>query len=354
MNAPLLDLAPITRCLRAKASSHLLVAAVHHLGVFEELDKGPKSMAELQHKLHLKDRPAMVLFPALCAMGLVQYNTESKLHLTALGKYLTAGCSANLIGYAGLEKQDPGVLQMTEWLRNDGPENAAQGFSYVKDEEAPSPMDDPATARFFTLALAGRARFLSPIVAAKITKREGHLLDVAGGTGYYTYKWLAANPTSRATVFDRPEVLKVAAELLDEFCNSDSNEVNTIKERVTFMPGDMLTDDLPTADLLLAASLFHDWSAETCEALAKKFAKALNPRGELWIHDAFLNDALDGPLPVTDYSAMLFLATKGRAYSRKEYRNWFLQAGLVPSPENIPTLMDYGLISAIKPGYEER
>lgn len=143
--------------------------------------------------------------------------------------------------------------------------------------------------------------------------------------------------------------MKVAAELLDDFCNQGGNKTKTLKERITFMPGDMLTDSLPKADLLLAASVFHDWPTETCEVLAKKFAAALNSGGELWIHDAFLNDALDGPIAVTDYFAMLFLGTKGRAYSRKEYRNWLSRAGLVPSPENIPTLMDYGLISAIKP-----
>lgn len=344
-----LDPAPITRYLRAKASSHLLVAAIHHLNVFEELNEGPMSMNELQQKLHLKERPAMVLFPSLCAMGLVQFNTEAQLQLTELGKFLTASHPANLIGYAGLEKQDAGVLQMTEWLRNDGPENTSAGFSYIKDEAAPSPMDDPEAARFFTMALAGRARYLSPVVAGSMTKRNGNFLDIAGGTGYYTYEWLIANPGSRATIFDRPEVLKIAAELLDDFCNQKSREADTLKDRVTFMPGDMLTDDLPKADVLLAASVFHDWPVETCERLAQKFAEAINPGGELWIHDAFLNDTLDGPLAVTDYSAMLFLGTKGRAYSRKEYRTWFSNVGLVPSNENIATLMDYGLICATKP-----
>ncbi|HEX8278261.1 MAG TPA: methyltransferase, partial [Segetibacter sp.] len=128
MLTPHLDLAPITRHLRAKASSHLLVAAVHHVRVFEELDKGPKSIDELQQKLHLKERPAMVLFPALCAMGMIQSNVEGQLYLTELGKYLTTSCSANLIGYTGLEKLDPGVEQMTEWLRNDGPKNTFEGF----------------------------------------------------------------------------------------------------------------------------------------------------------------------------------------------------------------------------------
>lgn len=346
MNNQLLDLAPITRHLRAKAGSHLLVAAVHHLNVFEELDRGPKLMSELQQNLRLKERPAFVLIPALCAMGMLEFNKSEQLQLTELGRYLTLSCATNLIGYTGLDKQDQGVLQITEWLRNDGPQDVTQGLSYVKDEQAPSPMDEPEAARFFTMALAGRAKYLSPIVAGKMSKREGHLLDVAAGTGYYTYEWLLVNPGSRATVFDRPEVLKVAGELLESFCNDNRIGVNTLKERLTFMPGDMLTDNLPKADLLLAASLFHDWPAETCQLLAKKFADALNPRGELWIHDTFLNDTLDGPLAVTDYSAMLFLGTKGRAYSRKEYRNWLSNASLIPTLENIPTLLDYGLISA--------
>ncbi|PSR52941.1 methyltransferase [Adhaeribacter arboris] len=345
----MLDLAPITRILRAKASSQLLVAATHYLPVFEELSQGALPLPELQERLQLKPRPAMVLFSALCAMGLLEYDAAGKLKLSETGKYLTAANATNLLGYAGLEKDDPGVIKMAEWLQNDGPVNTSQGFSYVKDEDAPSPMDEAETARFFTMALAGRAKFLSPLVADKITKHPGLLLDVAGGTGFYTYEWLLANPTSQAIVFDRPEVLKVAAELFEEFCQDHPAEATSLKNRLTFMPGDMLTDRLPEADVLLAASLFHDWPVETCEKLAVKFANALKPGGSLWVHDAFLNDTLDGPLAVTDYSAMLFLGTKGRCYSRKEYRGWFTKAGLVPTAEEIPTLMDYGLIATIKP-----
>lgn len=345
----MLDLAPITRILRAKASSQLLVAATHYFPVFEELSQDALSIKELHKRLQLKDRPAMVLFPALCAMGMLEFDAAGKLRLTETGKYLTTANTTHLLGYVGLEKDDPGLKQMVEWLQNDGLLNTNQGFSYVKDEDAPSPMDEAETARFFTLALAGRAKLLSPLVAAKITKHPGLLLDVAGGTGYYTYQWLLANPTSQAIVFDRPEVLKVAAELFEEFCQNHPAEATFLKNRMTFMPGDMLTDELPEADVLLAASLFHDWPVETCEKLAVKFAKSLKPGGSLWVHDAFLNETLDGPLVVKDYSAMLFLRTKGRCYSRKEYHSWFTKAGLVPTADEIPTLMDYGLIAAIKP-----
>ncbi|MGV3585901.1 MAG: methyltransferase [Adhaeribacter sp.] len=349
MPTPLLDLAPITRHLRAMAGSRILIAAVHHIPVFEALQKGPIALNDLAQQLGLKERPAMVFFPALCAMEMLAFNANGNLTLTPLGQYLTCSKQPNLIGYTGLEKNDPGVLEITELLLNDGPKDTTHGVTYVKDSDAPSPMDDPEAARFLTLALAGRAEYLAPVVAEKLTQSNGHLLDVAAGTGFYTYEWLLANPEATATVFDRPEVLKVAQELLDKFCHSGRNNATGIRERVKFMAGDMLTDELPQTDLLLAASLFHDWPTETCISLTQKFATALEPGGELWVHDAFLHDTLDGPLAATDYSVMLFTGTKGRIYSRQEHRAWFTQAGLIPAKENIPTLLDYNLISARKP-----
>ena len=342
------DPAPITRHLRAMYSSRLLVAAVHHIPVFDTLGDQSLSVHELSNQLHLNERPAMVLFPALCAMDLLRCDEDRQVSITELGHYLLKSHTPNLTGYVGLEKDDPGVVEMALRLRNDGPLEAPEGISYVKEGDGPSPMDDPELSRQFTLGLAGRARHLSPLVAASLSKREGHLLDVAGGTGFYTYEWLLNNPDSTATLFDRPAVLAVAAELLDEFSRSGRPGADGVKARVTFLPGDMLTDELPQTDLLLAASLFHDWPTPTCQTLAHRFAAALRPGGELWVHDAFLNDALDGPLAVTDYSAALFWGTKGRCYSRAEYRGWFTEAGLQPTTENIPTQLDYGLIWARK------
>jgi hypothetical protein len=343
------DLAPITRLLRAVYGSRLLIAAVHHFKIFELFTGGPQSIPELQAQLGLKERPAMVLFPALCAMGLLKFGASGELSPTELGRYLMSTSTTNLTAYVGLEGNDAGVLEMVERLKNDGPLDAPEGIAYVKEGNEPSPMDNQDTARFLTLGLSGRARHLSPVVAQALPKIEGHLLDVAGGTGLFTYEWLLANPKGTATVFDRPHVLEVAAEFLDEFCKGGRNSADTVRQRVKLLPGDMLEDELPRSDLLLAASLFHDWPTATCEKLARRFAAALNPGGELWVHDAFLDDTLDGPLAVTDYSAQLFWVTKGRCYSRQEYRRWLADAGLASTENNIPTLMDYGLISALKP-----
>lgn len=341
------DPAPITRHLRAMFGSRLLVAAVHHLNVFETLANESLSLDDLRIRLGLPERSAMVLLPALCAMGLLRHENH-RLSITPLGRFLTASHQPSLTGYTGLEKDDAGVVEMAVRLRNDGPLDAPTGISFVKDDDGPSPMDDPDLARQFTLGLSGRARYLAPLVAAHLPQRSGHLLDVAGGTGYFTFEWLLRNPTSTATLLDRPAVLTVAADLLDVFSRSGRPGADGVKERVTFLPGDMLTDDLPPTDLLLAASLFHDWPVPVCEALARRFAAALQPGGELWVHDAFLDDTLDGPMAVTDYSAQLFWGTKGRCYSRAEYQSWFTQAGLTPGTGTFPTQLDYGLIYARK------
>jgi hypothetical protein len=343
-----LDLAPITRHLRAMYSSRLLVAAVHHFGVFEQLHDGPLSLDELRRHTGLAERPAMVLFPALCAMNVLGWESPGRLALTELGRYLTAAATPNLVGYAGLEKDDPGVLHLVERLRHDGPTDAGAEIGYVKEGDAPSPMDDPEKSRYLTLALAGRAQRLAPLVAGRLPRHPGHLLDVAGGTGLFAYEWLLLNPGATATVMDRPRVLDVAREFLDALARSGRPGATSVPDRVHFLAGDMLTDPLPAADLLLAASLFHDWPTPTCQLLARRFAGALRPGGELWAHDAFLNDTLDGPLPVTDYSAALFCGTKGRCYSRQEYRTWFTAAGLVPSPDSFPTQLEYALIAARK------
>jgi hypothetical protein len=346
---PPLDLAPITRHLRAMYGSRLLIAAVCHLRVFEELAAAPLPERELRERLGLAERPAMVLLPALLAMGLLERTASGDLQPTSLGRYLNTAEPANLVGYVGLEADDAGVLDMVERLRHDGPAHGGEGTAYVKEGHEDSPMDHPQSARYLTLALAGRARYLSPLVVRALPRRDrAHLLDVAGGTGLFTYGWLLANPSSTATLLDRPEVLRVAAEFLQEFARSGREGAETVPDRVSLLPGDMLEDRLPAADLVLAASVFHDWPADTCQRLASRLAAALDPGGEIWVHDAFLDDTLDGPLAVTDYSAQLFWVTRGRAYSRAEVREWLSRAGLDTIPGEIATGMDYGLIGARK------
>jgi hypothetical protein len=357
MSRPFADPATVLNSLRAAYQTRLLVAATHHLDVFGQFDDGPQSPETLRARLGLAERPAWVLFPALCAMGLLRRDPASgDFALTDAGLALTRRTQPNLLGYLEFSAEDPDVLEMAERLRFDGPRvRSEEGTAYVKEGERPSPMDNPETARLLTMRLAGRARMLGPLTARVLPRAVAgpggakHLVDVAGGSGYYAYGWLLANPEGTATVFDRPAVLRVAEECLEAFCEEKGSQAAGLWDRVRFHPGDMLTDPLPAGDLLLAFSLLHDWPTETCRLLVRRFAEALNPGGELWVHDEFLEDSLDGPLHAALYSAQLFWVTEGRIYSREEHAAWIAAAGLRVTQTRDATALNYSLLSARKP-----
>ena len=86
---------------------------------------------------------------------------------------------------------------------------------------------------------------------------------------------------------------------------------------ITAQAYDFLTPQTPEAHgakILYIRNVLHDWDVPQCETLLKRCAAALPPGGRVLIHDVYLNDALDGPLPLALYSAALFSLTEGRAY----------------------------------------
>ena len=231
---------------------------------------------------------------------------------------------------------------MVERLRSNRPAGSApeeEGAAFIYREGVASAMEQEEAARRLTLALAGRAQQRRPGAGgAHALGSARTLLDVGGGTGLYSIAFLQKSPGLRATVWDRPEVLKVTAELA---------AAHGVADRLECRPGDMFADAVPPADVVLLSNVLHDWDVPECRKIISRSAAALPHGGRLLIHDVFLSDALDGPLPVALYSAALFCVTEGRAYSAAEYRGWLREAGLTPGPVT-PTLIHCGVLVAVK------
>jgi predicted O-methyltransferase YrrM len=356
LTSPSVDPTPIFEHFRGSYGTELLAAAVAHFDVFRRLARRPQFLAELATELGLAMRPAVVLVTALRGMGLVEIDAAGRLRPTALAdEYLVAEREYYVGDYVGLAAEAPGVLGMVERLRTNRPYGAEaktdgdsqeKGTAFIYREGTESAMEHEAAARRLTLALAGRAKNVAPAMAAKLLVGDGMggdsttLLDLGGGTGIYSIALVQKNPRLRAIVFDRPEVLKVAAEMAAEY---------GVTDRVTLVPGDMFVDPLPRdCDLVLLSNILHDWDVPECETLVARSAAALRSGGRVVIHDVFLNDALDGPLPIALYSAALFTLTEGRAYSAGEYRMMLEKAGLQAAKEVVPTAIHCGLLEGRK------
>lgn len=346
LDIPTLDPAPIFEAFRGAHATELLTAAVAHFSLFGHLAQhGPQSLDALKKTLNLQHRPAIVLLTALRALDLLSRDPDGRFDLTPLAReHLVPGSPFDVGDYIGLMASSPGVLSMVERLRTNRPagaDDSSSGAAFIYREGIASAMESSASARHFTLALAGRARNVAPVLAQAYPLDEAHrLLDVGGGTGLYSLSFLEKNPQLHALVWDRPEVLAVARELGSEF---------NLADRLQLVPGDMFADPVPSdCDIILLSNILHDWDEPQCRQLVRKLADALPPGGQLLIHDVFLDDDLSGPLPIALYSASLFSLTEGRAYSAAEYHAWLSDAGLQPGPIT-PTLAHCGVLPARKP-----
>lgn len=323
LTLPRFDATPIFDAFRGNHCTELLTAAVAYFDLFTILAEGPIRFEALGTKVKLADRPLAVLLTVLRALNLVTIDANQNYVATELAReHLTPGSRFDVSGYIGLAAKNPSVIEMVERLKTNRPAGADKdGAAFIFREGVESAMEQEASARALTLALEGRARNVAPVLASKVALDDARVLvDVGGGTGIYAIAWLLRYPKLKAKVWDRPEVLKIAQEIAAE---------HGVSDRFECVAGDMFTDLVPTdADVILLSNVLHDWDIPQCRELVQKCASALPAGGRLIIHDVFLNDALDGPLPIALYSAALFQLCEGRAYSAAEYKSWLAEADL--------------------------
>ncbi len=344
LRTPRTDATPIFEIFRGNYATDLLAAAVGHFDLFTRLARQAQTLNELRRDLELAERPALVLLTGLRAMGLLTMDREGRLSPTELAReHLVPTNPFNVSEYVALVADSPAVTEFVERLKTNRPAGAKpqeQGAAFIYREGIESAMEDEARARRLTMALAGRARNVAPILAQTVdASKKRILLDIGGGTGLYSIAFLQRYPHLKAIVWDRPEVLKVAVEMAQEY---------GVTDRLVCRPCDMFRDPVPDeADLMLLSNILHDWDVPECRQLLQRCAAALPRGGQLLIHDVFLNDALDGPLPIALYSCALFSLTEGRAYSAAEYRSWLGDSGLTPG-EMALTGIHCGVLPATK------
>lgn len=340
---PSSDPAPFFEHFRGQYATAILVAAVSEFHLFERLSQGDASLDQLRAQTQLAERPMMVLLTALRAMGAVRRDPEGRFGLTPMAcEHLVRGGEFFVGDYFSLAKDSAEVRELVERLRSNRPKGAeADGAGFIFRQGIKSAMEQASSARHFTLALAGRAKNVAPVLAETVHLPAGaRLLDVGGGTGLYSIALLEAHPTLHAIVWDRPEVLNIASEFARD---------RGVSDRLALMPGDFFTDAFPAgSDTMLLSNILHDWDVPECRQLVRRAAEALPPGGRLLVHDVFLDDDLGGPLPAALYSANLFAVTEGRLYSAAEVRCWMTEAGLVPTGLQ-PTLVHAQVLTAVKP-----
>ncbi|MFM8359754.1 MAG: methyltransferase [Verrucomicrobiota bacterium] len=343
---PAQDPTPLFEYFRGSYQTELLVAALVEFRLFARLAGGPRTTDALRAEVGLQARPFHVLLTAVRAMGLVGPAGPDAWQLTELARaHLLEGSPYDVGAYFSRAAESPGARELVARLRSNRPRGSAEeerGVGFLFRDGLKSAMEEAEEARRFTLMLAGRAKNVAPVLAERLPLAGARrLLDVGGGTGIYALAFLRRNPELRAVVWDRPEVLKVAA---------DYAAPSGVADRLELVAGDMFRDPVPAgADVLLLSNVLHDWDEAEARAIVRRCAAALPAGGRLLVHDVLLDDDGGGPLAAAMYSAHLFMVTEGRLYRGAEYRGWLETEGVAVT-ERIPTLVHASVLVGVKRG----
>jgi 3-hydroxy-5-methyl-1-naphthoate 3-O-methyltransferase len=316
-------------------AADLLAAAIVEFDLFTWLAAQPSSLDQLCAHYGWHHRPADVLTTLCVARGYLR-REGAVLHVTDVAReHLVAESPWSLAPYYAALKERPFVQDFARVLRTGRPAGWGGAKAAVDWHEA---MADEAFARRFTAAMDCRGAYLGPALAVRVDlASHTRVLDIGGGSGIYACALVARHPHLRATVLDQSPVDRIARTLIGERGYTSSIDV---------VACDFLTEPLPRGyDVHLFSNVLHDWDVDDVRRLLAASHAALPAGGLLVIHDAFVNAAKDGPVPVAEYSALLMHASQGKCYATSEYGALFDEVGFI-DVRYVETVADRGVMVA--------
>ncbi|HTZ40086.1 MAG TPA: methyltransferase [Syntrophales bacterium] len=322
----------ILKQARQFMESRILLTAAE-LDLFSHLAGKPATVKELCDELNADLRGLTILLDALAAMGLLEKHED---------RYRTIPEAAPFLSESSPRSVLPMILHaahlwdawsaLTGIIRKNGPSG---------DETAAIREADELSAFIGAMHVVGMP-MAQMIVAAVQSGPARNLLDVGGASGTYTIAFLRAAPELRATLFDRPAVIRLARDRLKEAGMLD---------RVRLAAGDFYRNELPDGhDLALLSAIIHQNSPEENIELFGKVFRALVPGGRIVIRDHIMGSSRIEPRDGAIFAVNMLVNTEGGStYTFDEIRLWLEKAGfanvrLIKAGER----MD-GLVEAFKP-----
>jgi len=315
----------------------LIIETAVRRGLFDALDSGPKTAAELAAQAAISERGAGAVLNALAGVQLLHKDAEGRFALTPESAAFLVSTKPAFMG--GLFKHTSRQL-MPRWMSlnqvvetgkpvlavNNEPDGAAFFHEFVEDI---FPMSYPS------------AQVLAETLALARTGEPARVLDIAAGSGVWGIVLAQRYPQVRVTAVDWPGVLDVTRRVAAR-CG--------VGDRVETLAGDLADVDFGTGyRVATLGHILHSEGAARSRLLLGKVFHALAPGGNIAIAEFLVDDAR-----ATDAGGLLFAVNMlvntehGDTFSFSEIAAWLREAGF----ENVRTVDSPGpspLILADRP-----
>jgi len=265
------------------------VHAAHATGIFERLGESRASAATVAADRQLDAAMVEKLLIVLAAMGLARRSGDTW-RLTPKAKATLVSAAplyqGNIIAHSAQMARFWNDLELIV-------RGKKGGWALVEKGEPALRSHRDFILAMHNMAMAGRAAELADRVDVEGRRT---LIDIGGGPGTYAMALCERNPALRATVFDLPETIAIAREVIARF---------GMQDRVKTVVGDWDSDEFGRAnDGVLMSSVLHGPPSGAEMKLAKAH-RALVPGGLLIIQDFLMNAGKTGPLIPALFNVMV-------------------------------------------------
>ena len=262
----------IDQLLRAYLPAAALGTALE-LGLFWQLADKPQSFADVAENNDIPQIRCKHWLEYLLELGLLEKTTDGYLSSPTAREAIIESRSRNTWSLLAEEARErlSVVQDLTLHIHEKGSVWAKLGLT--PPDYAAKLDENLDQARQFTRMLYELHQDVAEELAENLDLSDvKRMMDVGGGSGVMSYALLRRYPQLKVVVLDQANVCIAGNEIAAEV---------GLEDRITFFPGNFLTDELPDGfDLILESDV-----GIFSENLFKKFWKALNPTGKLVILD---------------------------------------------------------------------
>jgi hypothetical protein len=311
--------------------------ALAELRAVDALQGGPRASSEVARELSVDADHLYRLFRSASMLGLVKEEAGRAFSLRPMGEALCAHPTASFRDFVIFM----GRYGTRFWRRL--PDCVRQGKTAIEIETGLGTFEwlrsDPEASECFNRAMTAVSNIAcDAFVAAYDFDRFETIVDVGGGHGRLLSAVLAEHPKLRGVLFDLPDVVAGAAEVL---------EAMRVASRVERVGGSFFESVPPGGDLYMAKTIIHDWQDDEARKILENVRRAMRPTGTVVLYETVVT-----PPNQAHFSKLLDIEMVvhggGRERTEGEYRELFKRAGFTLS-RVIPTAGPMSILEA-RPG----
>ncbi len=289
------------------------IMAVTGAGIFELLQDGPVSVAELARQTHTHPDALRRMLQLLATENLVRIDTGDQVTIRRRGELLLDKAVGSLRHLCTLMDHEAYL----SWA--DAGYSLRTGRSAFEHRVGTSYFEwlaaEPEAARRFHAAQAGLVRGrLEPLLNQSWEPGEV-VVDLGAGDGDLLTTLVGAHPGIRPVALDLPEVVH------------RSRSAAGAASEITWVAGSFF-DPLPDADTYVLTQILHDWNDDDAVRILRRCRERMStPESRVFVVEQVVPDELvPHPARLLDLHMLVLLG--GRERTRAQWSRLFDRAGL--------------------------